>query len=180
MRVRSAKIRARAAQQPPPQPVLDLGADPDRDGLTNAYDLDDDNDGVLDMSDPDSGNAALSAVTDRGIDAALASSRRSARSSRQAAAGRGSIPRRRSTSATRRPSFVTTPAITSLSGQPISYPIGPTDPGTGNGHEIQLASPVVTFTFYRPQRPAIPGAEAARSRIPARRWRRPRTASTRA
>jgi hypothetical protein len=58
------------------------------------------------------------------------------------------------------PSFVTTPAITSLNGQPISYPVGPTDPGTGNGHEIQLASPVVTFTFYRPQRPAIPGAEA--------------------
>jgi hypothetical protein len=58
------------------------------------------------------------------------------------------------------PSFVTTPAITSLSGHTISYPAGPDDPGVGGGHEIELTSPQVTFTIYRPQRPAIAGAEA--------------------
>lgn len=276
VRARGAKIRARAAQQPPPPATLDLGADPDRDGLTNAYDLDDDNDGILDVSDADSGNpnnfpgrvftnlraelpdtlnADLGAVTDQGIDATLAKDVTAAfdASPWQVLAGRtltavdvncyaiswcapgtgtalipdgaygpqGPGPGQPATgtrfaafdpdgnglpnlwpdprhiqqpafgavvkpgtgragldpsatidfryttnqgpfeyATTVGPSFVTTPAITSLGGQPISYPVGPADPGTGNGHEIQLASPVVTFTFYRPQRPAIPGAEA--------------------
>jgi hypothetical protein len=276
-RARGAKIRSRAAQQPPgPQPTLELGADPDRDGLTNAYDIDDDNDGVLDVSDPDSGNpnnfpgrvftnlwadlpdtlnADLGAVTDEAIDATLAKDLTAAfdASPWQVLAGRqltavdvncftiswcapgtgtavipdfaygpqgpgpgqpapgtrfaafdpngdglpnlspdarhiqqpafgalvapgtgragldpaATVNFRFTTdqgpfeyATTMGPSFVTTPAIVSLSGQAISYPVGSADPGVGNGHDIQLASPVVTFSFYRPQRPAIPGAEA--------------------
>jgi hypothetical protein len=54
-RVASRSLKARSAQLPPPQNAPELGADGDHDGLTNAYDVDDDNDAVLDASDTDQG-----------------------------------------------------------------------------------------------------------------------------
>lgn len=60
--------------------------------------------------------------------------------------------------------FVTTPGIHTYddgSGpKAVSYPPKPGDPGTSGGrNDIQLQSERVTLTFWRPQRPAIPGAE---------------------
>ena len=275
-----------ALQQPPgpkpPQNGLDLGADPDSDGLTNAYDLDDDNDAVLDISDPDEGNpnnlparvftnlwaelpdtlnANLGNLTDAAIDATLAKDLSAAftatpwlflagqqvsavdvncfaiswcaprtgsalipefaygpqgpqpgepgpgsrfvafdtngdglpnlpRDPRMAdqqgynlvvepATGRAGLDPAATVNfrfttdrgqteyaTTFGPSFVTTPAVVSLNGRAISYPVGPNDPGVGQGadnqnHSIELSSPQVTVTLYRPQRPAIPGAEDA-------------------
>ncbi len=282
-RPRSGKAIALAAQAPggPKPPTLDLGADPDQDGLTNAYDIDDDNDGVFDISDPDSGNlnnlparvftnlwtelpdtlnADLGAVSDASIDATLAKDLTAAfdASPFMVLAGRrlsavdvncfaiswcapgtgtavipefaygpqGAGPGQPATGSrfaafdtngdglpnlspdlrradqaafgamvspgtgragldpaatlnfrfttdqgqfeyatTFGPSFVTTPAITSIGGHAIGYPVGPNDPGVGQGadgmtHDIELSSPQITFTFHRPQRPAIAGAEA--------------------
>ena len=274
LRAKSAKIRARVAQAGPP-PTVDLGADGDRDGLINAYDIDDDNDGVLDPSDNDSGNpnnlpgrvftnlraelpdtlnADLGPVSESAIDAMLAKDLPAAfdASPWEVLAGRtlsavnvncfsiawcapgtgsaviadgaygpqGPGPGQPATgtrfvafdpdgdglpnlspdarhiqqpafgsvvkpgmgragldpsatvdfhyttnqgpfeyATTLGPSFVTVPAITSVNGQAITYPVAPNGPGTGNGNDLALSSTTVTFTFFRPQRPAIPGAE---------------------
>jgi hypothetical protein len=61
------------------------------------------------------------------------------------------------------PYFVTTPAVVSYDGgsgpQAISYPVAPGAPGTASA-PIAMASERLTLTFYRPQRPAIAGAES--------------------
>jgi len=58
--------------------------------------------------------------------------------------------------------FVTTPAITVWDdgGEPqaVSYPVQPGDPGTSE-NPAALISESVRLTWWRPQRPAIPGAE---------------------
>jgi hypothetical protein len=58
--------------------------------------------------------------------------------------------------------FVTVPAITSWSSGgasgTVAYPAAGA-PGDGRGNPIALGSDQLTLTFWRPQRPAIPGAE---------------------
>jgi len=59
--------------------------------------------------------------------------------------------------------FTTTPLLASVADgittTPVSYPVGPSGPGT-EGNPITLGSGRLTMTFWRPQRPAIPGAES--------------------
>lgn len=58
--------------------------------------------------------------------------------------------------------FVTTPAIDvyddGTGPTPVSYPVQPGDPGTSENPAV-LSSESVRLTWWRPQRPAIPGAE---------------------
>jgi hypothetical protein len=60
--------------------------------------------------------------------------------------------------------FVTVPAITSYDvgagPVPVTYPVGPSDLGTSPSNPIQMTSEQLTVTFWRPQRPAITGAES--------------------
>lgn len=68
------------------------------------------------------------------------------------------------------PYFVTTPAIKSIehgaATHTVTYPVTAAEPGVGGGlpggsttPTLALTSDVVTFTVWRPQRQAIPGAE---------------------
>jgi hypothetical protein len=61
------------------------------------------------------------------------------------------------------PYFVTTPAVVGYDGgggpQTLAYPVAPGAPGTA-GNPILMTSERITLTFYRPQRPAIAGAES--------------------
>ncbi len=56
--------------------------------------------------------------------------------------------------------FYTTPAVTTYDAgagpQTVSYPIAPGSTGT-QGNPVQMASNSITLTFWRPQRPALPG-----------------------
>lgn len=59
--------------------------------------------------------------------------------------------------------FITTPAVTSYDvgagPQSVSYPVAPGSTGT-QGNPVQMASDSITFTFWRPQRPGLPGETA--------------------
>jgi hypothetical protein len=61
------------------------------------------------------------------------------------------------------PYFVTVPAIVGYDGgsgpQSIAYPIAPGAPGTAS-NPIPMTSETLAVVFYRPQRPAIAGAES--------------------
>ena len=60
--------------------------------------------------------------------------------------------------------FVTTPAIARYDdgsgGRAVRYPVQPGDPGTSE-NPASLSSESVRLTWWRPQRPGIPGAESA-------------------
>jgi hypothetical protein len=59
--------------------------------------------------------------------------------------------------------FTTTPLLASVADgtttTPVTYPVGPSGPGT-EANPFALTSGRLTMTLWRPQRPAIPGAES--------------------
>ena len=61
------------------------------------------------------------------------------------------------------PYFVTSPAVVSYDAgagpQPITYPVASQSPGT-SPNPIAMTTEQITLTVYRPQRPAIAGAES--------------------
>ncbi len=63
--------------------------------------------------------------------------------------------------------FVTGPALKSLTAggvtTDVTYPKTDGDTGTNSGNPFVLANSTVTFNFWRPQRPAVTGAESGTS-----------------